>query len=216
MDLLSFSKPALGEKNSLAHVVRLCITLISLGVFPAAFATDVKAGEALYTRLCQPCHGIDGMPSPMIRRVMQVQINLNSAQIQSLSDRDFTNVIQNGTPKMRALSAIADPSIKEIIAYVRTFRGSPLSSPAAAAIKTGQSIYELACVACHGPLGVPDPLTAKIVKVDFALGSTRVQLQTDQQLLSTILTGKGTMKPIETVSPTSAQSVVTYVRTLKN
>jgi len=149
---------------------------------------------------------------------MQVPINLNSPHIQSLSDRELMNVIVKGTPKMRAVSGIADPSAKEIIGYVRTFR-SPLSPPAsavAASIQAGQAIYELACLACHGPHGVPDPITARIMKINLSLGSAQIQLQSDQQLLNAIVGGTGNMKPVQTVSSTSAQSVVTYLRTLKN
>jgi len=80
----------------------------------------------------------------------------------------------------------------------------------------GKAAYDKACKSCHGADGTANPAIAKSMKVEMkALGSAEVQGSSDEDLKKAITAGHGKMKPVKSVSATSADDVVAYVRTLK-
>jgi mono/diheme cytochrome c family protein len=86
----------------------------------------------------------------------------------------------------------------------------------AADAKAGQAAYDKSCKSCHGADGTPNPNIAKMMKVEMlALGSAQVQALSDDELKQVITNGKGKMPKVPSVTGTSADDVVAYVRTLK-
>jgi len=86
----------------------------------------------------------------------------------------------------------------------------------AADIKAGQAAYDRACKSCHGPDGTANPAIAKMMKVDMQdLKSAAVQALSDDEIKKIIAGGRGKMRPISSVSGSSADDVAAYVHTLK-
>jgi mono/diheme cytochrome c family protein len=82
--------------------------------------------------------------------------------------------------------------------------------------KAGKAGYDKACKSCHGADGTPNPGIAKSMKVEMKnLGSAEVQGSSDDDLKKAITEGHGKMKPVKSVSPTSADDIVAYMHTLK-
>ncbi len=80
----------------------------------------------------------------------------------------------------------------------------------------GKPDYDKACKSCHGVSGTANPAIAKMMKVEMKdLGSAEVQAESDAALKAAIVSGIGKMRPVATVSGSSADSVVAYMRTFK-
>jgi cytochrome c5 len=86
----------------------------------------------------------------------------------------------------------------------------------AADAKAGQTAYDKSCKSCHGADGTPNPAIGKMLKVDIQdLKSSQVQSMSDADLKKVITDGQGKMRPIASVTGTSLDDVVAYVRSLK-
>jgi mono/diheme cytochrome c family protein len=87
---------------------------------------------------------------------------------------------------------------------------------AAADAKAGQAVYDKSCKSCHGADGTSNPAIAKMMKVDIKdLKSSEVQAMSDDDIKKVITSGKGKMRPVNSVSGPALDDVVAYVRSLK-
>ena len=86
----------------------------------------------------------------------------------------------------------------------------------AADIGAGKTAYDTSCKSCHGADGTANPAIAKMMKVDMQdLKSPAVRAMSDADIKAVIANGKGKMHAVGSVSGTSADDVVSYVRSLK-
>lgn len=86
----------------------------------------------------------------------------------------------------------------------------------AADANNGKVAYDRSCKSCHGADGTPNPAVAKMFKVDMkALGSAEVQAETDDQIKKIITDGQGKMHPVKSITESTLDDVVAYVRSLK-
>ena len=80
----------------------------------------------------------------------------------------------------------------------------------------GKGVYDKSCKSCHGADGTANPAIAKMMKVDVHdLKSADVQSMSDADLKKVITDGQGKMRPIASVTGSSADDVVAYIRTWK-
>jgi mono/diheme cytochrome c family protein len=87
------------------------------------------------------------------------------------------------------------------------------SAVRAADAAAGKVAYDKSCKSCHGADGTPNAAVAKMMKVDIAdLKSTSLS---DADIKTVITSGKGKMQPATSVTGTSVDNVVAYVRSLK-
>jgi len=108
---------------------------------------------------------------------------------------------------MRSFLAII--SITAILAWI-----TPAFAAGEAA--AGKENYSKKCASCHGTAGEGKDSIARMLKVELRhLGSREVQAQSDSELKTVILEGKGKMKPTAGVDAKTADDVVAYLRTLK-
>lgn len=88
-------------------------------VFAAALAilslsAQAQDGAAIYKTRCAMCHGADG--SKLAAH------NLQSADVQKLSDADIAGIISNGKGKMPASKSLKPEEVSAVVAYVRTLK----------------------------------------------------------------------------------------------
>lgn len=91
-----------------------------------------------------------------------------------------------------------------------------VTAGSAADVKAGQAAYDKSCKTCHGSDGTANPAIAKMMNVEIKdLKSADVQAMSDDDLRKIITAGKGKMRPVSSVSGSSVDDVVAYVRSLK-
>ncbi|HEX5323349.1 MAG TPA: c-type cytochrome [Capsulimonadaceae bacterium] len=89
---------------------------------PAIQAADVAAGKAAYDKSCKSCHGMDGTSNPAIAKMLKAEMrNLQSPEVQALSDDELKKVTVDGKGKMKPMPAVSG-SAADIVAYMRTFK----------------------------------------------------------------------------------------------
>jgi len=103
----------------LARAAGLLIIVVMLAANSAA-AEDSAAGAAVYKSKCATCHGPDG-GGTAVGKSLKVA-DLRSAEVQSRSDAELTQVISDGKDNMPGFKAtITDDEIHAVLAHVRTF-----------------------------------------------------------------------------------------------
>ena len=103
--------------------------------------------------------------------------------------------------------------IVTFLAVMATVAGIALAADA----KEGATVFNKTCKNCHGEGGAtPNPAIAKMMGVDIpVLGSPAVQAKSDAYLRKVITEGKGKMVAMKSVTGSSIDDVIAYVRTLK-
>jgi cytochrome c6 len=90
-----------------------------------------------------------------------------------------------------------------------------LNTLALRADDAGQKLYSSKCAACHGTDGKGETTVGKANKLRD-LASADVQKQSDEELTTTITSGKAKMSAYgKSLKPDQIKSLVDYVRTLK-
>ena len=87
----------------------------------------------------------------------------------------------------------------------------------------GAEVYSATCKMCHGASGAADTSTARMLKVkpvsdsDLA-GLTKIPVTvrnlTDEQMFRSIRNGKGTMRPMPSLSDTQIKDSIFYFKSL--
>jgi len=96
-----------------------CIVILT-GI--AAWAADAKAGQAVYARACQSCHGPTGAGVPAAAKMLKAEIHDLKVAVKGKSDEDIREIIVKGKGKMVATKGVAGADIDNVIAYVHTLK----------------------------------------------------------------------------------------------
>ena len=105
--------------------MRTIITTLTLAVLSATvgLAADAKAGHAVYDKSCKSCHGPDGTGNPAIAKMMKVDIkDLNSAEVQAMSNDALKKVITEGKGKMKPVKTLPEGDVDNVVAYVHSLK----------------------------------------------------------------------------------------------
>jgi mono/diheme cytochrome c family protein len=78
---------------------------------------DVAAAEATFKAKCAGCHGADGKGKPAMKTR-----DWSSEDIQKMSDAELGAIITNGKSPMPAYKTMTADQVKDMVAYVRTFK----------------------------------------------------------------------------------------------
>jgi mono/diheme cytochrome c family protein len=95
---------------------RLFIFAIALAfVLTFSLSAHAQDGAALYKAKCAMCHGADGSKI--------AAHNLQTAEVQKMSDADLAGVVTNGKPpRMPATKGLKPEEVSAVVTYVRTLK----------------------------------------------------------------------------------------------
>jgi mono/diheme cytochrome c family protein len=99
-----------------SHVV-LAMVVSLAGV--AGFAQST--GEATYNAKCKNCHGVTGVPSPAMAKMMGVK-PVSDPEIQKLTAAQEFNSVKNGKGKMKPITGLTDQQMKDAVTYFRSLK----------------------------------------------------------------------------------------------
>jgi cytochrome c6 len=114
---LSFPK---GEWQ-MTHPWKTIVVLLSFAiVFSTLSLAD--SGADLFKAKCAMCHGPDGKGQTTMGKNLNLK-DLGSAEVQSQSDADLTNIVTNGKGKMPKYDGkLTKDQISDVVKYIRTLK----------------------------------------------------------------------------------------------
>lgn len=98
--------------------------VLVLAAFALVFSTWSLAdsGGDTFKAKCAMCHGADGKGATAMGKTMNIR-DLGSADVQSQSDADLTNIITNGKAKMPKYDGkLTKDQISDVVKYIRTLK----------------------------------------------------------------------------------------------
>jgi mono/diheme cytochrome c family protein len=97
--------------------------VLTVLAFTLVFSTRSLADSAAdYKAKCAACHGPDGKGDTSMGKMMKIR-DLGSADVQSQSDADLTNIITNGKGKMPKYDGkLTADQINGLVKYIRTLK----------------------------------------------------------------------------------------------
>ncbi len=97
--------------------------VLTVLAFTLVFSTWSLADSAAdYKAKCAACHGPDGKGDTSMGKMMKIR-DLGSADVQSQSDADLTNIITNGKGKMPKYDGkLTADQINGLVKYIRTLK----------------------------------------------------------------------------------------------
>jgi len=89
-----------------------------------------------------------------------------------------------------------------------------ISSAVCFAQAGGEATYKAKCATCHGAAGTPNPAMAKAMGIKPA-GDPEIKKLTLDQIVASIKSGKGKMKPVAGLSDPQIKDTAAYFHSLK-
>jgi mono/diheme cytochrome c family protein len=106
-------------------VLALYLLFRGLSTLLHAGDADIAAGKRLYSDLCKACHGLDGKGAGVMQ-LAPPAADLTSGEVQAKLDSGLYKSIHEGranTAMGAWKHALTDQEIRDVVSYVRTFRG---------------------------------------------------------------------------------------------
>jgi len=97
---------------------------LALLAFALVFSTWSLAdgGADTFKGKCAMCHGADGKGQTAMGKTMNIR-DLGSADVQSQSDGDLTNIVTNGKGKMPKYDGkLSKDQITDVVKFIRTLK----------------------------------------------------------------------------------------------
>lgn len=91
--------------------------LAGASLLGAPAKADTAAAEATYKAKCAGCHGADGKGKASMKTK-----DLASDEVQKMSNADLSAVITKGKAPMPAYGSMTPEQVKDMVAYIRTFK----------------------------------------------------------------------------------------------
>src|SRR5579864_5743424 len=106
-------------KRLLLRALVNSVILIGLIALCSGISAAQSAGETLFKTKCAACHGPDGKGESPMAKKFGVR-NLGSADVQSQSGAQITDIITKGKNKMPAFDGkLTKEQIGQLVAYIR-------------------------------------------------------------------------------------------------
>jgi len=104
---------------------RLIQACMFIAAFTLIFSTSVFAADSgadVFKSKCASCHGASGAGDTAMGKSMKLR-DLGSAEVQSQSDVDLTNVIAKGKKPMPGYEGkLTNDQIQDLVKYIRTLK----------------------------------------------------------------------------------------------
>jgi len=100
------------------------IAVLSVAAFAVVFSnfSPAQTGVDLFKSKCAMCHGPDGKGQTAMGKNLNLR-DLGSAEVQSQSDADLTNIVTNGKGKMPKYDGkLTSDQITDLVKYIRTLK----------------------------------------------------------------------------------------------
>ncbi len=106
-------------RQSLIPPLLVSVFAVTLITFSAVCSRAQSAGETLFKGKCAACHGSDGKGEVAMGKKLGAH-DLNSAEVQTQSDPQLTEVVTKGKNKMPAYDGkLSKEQIAQLVAYIR-------------------------------------------------------------------------------------------------
>jgi|SRR5580658_2696482 cytochrome c6 len=89
-------------------------------VLSISLSAHAQDASALFKSKCVGCHAADGTGSAMGKKMGAH--DFTTADVQSMSDAQLTDIITNGKNKMPKYGSLKPEEIKGLVAYIRTLK----------------------------------------------------------------------------------------------
>jgi cytochrome c6 len=108
--------------KAISRKMLVIVTVLIAGLLVLGFQAkaDNASAEATYKAKCAMCHGADGKGETPAGKAMKTK-DFALADVQKLSDAEFSDAITKGKEKMPAIKALTPDQVKELVTYVRAF-----------------------------------------------------------------------------------------------
>jgi len=104
--------------------MKLIKVFLAVMVFALAASTFsvAQSGADTFKGKCAMCHGADGKGDTGMGKTLKLR-DLGSADVQSQSDADLTNIVTNGKNKMPKYDGkLTKEQISDVVKFVRTLK----------------------------------------------------------------------------------------------
>jgi len=182
---------------------------------PGKIAAELSPPQ-VYRAYCLACHEANGR-SQLLREAMPELPDFTAPLWQNArTDADVKESILNGKGKfmLPMKDKLSPTDADRMVAYVRAFQNAKQVVPLELQPPLA-TLYGQYCLACHGTDGKATAMRAQMPRIpDFSSRGFQDGLS-NQQLVASILDGKGTLMPAYRgrVSDQQAQDLTAYVRT---
>jgi len=105
------------KRKNLGAVALTVALLAGASLISSPAKADTAAAEATYKAKCAGCHGADAKGKPAMKTR-----DWSSAEVQKMSDADLGGIITNGKAPMPPFKTLTADQVKDLVAYVRTFK----------------------------------------------------------------------------------------------
>jgi len=110
----------LGEKR-MKNVMKAFLAVLALTMMFSTWSL-ADGGADTFKGKCAMCHGADGKGETAMGKNLKIR-DLGSADVQSQSDADLTNIIANGKGKMPKYDGkLTKDQTADVVKYIRTLK----------------------------------------------------------------------------------------------
>jgi cytochrome c6 len=110
-----------GEK-SMKKIIQACTVLMAFAFVLTASVFAADSGADVFKTKCASCHGATGAGDTAMGKSMKLK-DLGSAEVQSQTDADLTNVISKGKKPMPGYEGkLTNDQIQDLVKYIRTLK----------------------------------------------------------------------------------------------
>jgi len=103
------------------HLLRTALAVLTFAMVFSAWSLADGGGDTFKAK-CAMCHGADGKGETAMGKTLKLR-DLGSADVQSQSDSDLTNIITNGKGKMPKYDGkLTKDQIDDVVKFVRTLK----------------------------------------------------------------------------------------------
>jgi len=104
------------------RLIQACMFIAAFTLILSTLVFPADSGADVFKSKCASCHGASGAGDTAMGKSMKLR-DLGSAEVQSQSDADLTNVIAKGKKPMPGYEGkLTNDQIQDLVKYIRTLK----------------------------------------------------------------------------------------------